>query len=1015
MKTGKKFSLLNQALLMKPAGNSKHKKGRSLLLNSATRIALQFMAWQFNHRPSLRKYLKGVDSWIDFSVGFKTDTHSVEQAIVFKQGRVRVIPGIPDNTDVTLHFVDDGTLKEMARSTPNEMLNLILKNRMILDGNMSCLQLFSYFVHLILGKKHQKMLNKAHREDIIARKRTYRVNCRGMAEELQQRKSYRMKASSNADPGVIALDDPYLSQFSLGDFPRLEKFYNDQFDRLPEVCVERARDITHWFRQNGFETDIEGRPWNPELRQALAFKDAMERKTPLIRKNDLIAGTTTSHEIGVTVFPDAHATMFWSELQSVEQRVISPYICSPETAEILHREVFPFWLHRNFREVARSDFNYPLCQKLDERLVAYFVWKTVGISHTIPNFQRLLKKGTDSTIGEIKEKRGDPTLNPAQGESLEAMILCLEGVNAYADNLSREAARAAGKSTDSVRKAELERLAEICSKVPAKPSESLDEAMNAAWIIWVALHNENSNTGLSLGRLDQLFQPYFRQDIEKLSSQSERDAYIKHALELTGCFIMRLCDQQPLTPDISNYLFGGAGSTQAVTVGGIKPDGGDGVNDMTYLFLKAVEMMPVRDANLNARFHPVKNSDTYLKRLCEVNVITSATPIMHNDESVFKALGQHHYSDEEIYDWAATGCVEPTIQGHHFSHTGSILMNMVAPLEMALNNGKHPLMNWAVGPETGSIENGDFQDFEDFFAAWKTQQQFMIGQAVEFNNLLGRVHQKIRPTPLLSASIDGCIEKAKDVVHGGARFNSSGTSNIGLADVTDSLLVIKQLVFEEKKVSFKRLKEAIDSDFANDPVLHAMVQNKVKLFGSGDREGLEMAKRISRVMHDCYSGQVNYRGGKYTTGFWSMSQHVAYGNLSGTLPSGRLAGKAFTPGLTPNPRASRSFLDNINAVASLDPGNMDNNIAFNVKLNPASTDTREQIVDNMFAYVRSYFNQGGMQIQFNMVTSDTLKDAMANPENYRNLMVRISGYNAYFVQLNREIQVELIERAEYGL
>jgi pyruvate formate-lyase/glycerol dehydratase family glycyl radical enzyme len=1015
MKTDKRFRLFTQTLLVDPGKTPGSGNNKNFLLNTATGVALRFMALQFKIRPSLRRYLKGIDGWIDFSVGFRTDNGSVEQAICFKQGRVTVVSKIPDDVDVTMRFIDNDTLKEMARSTPNEMLNLILKNRMILNGNMACLQLFSYYIYLILGKKHQRMLNKAHREDIAARKQSYKVEKPGLSHELDQRKNYRMKGEAGLDKGVIALPEPYLCQYSIDDFPRLKTFYNAQFEQTPEVCPERAREMTHWFRQNGFETDKQGKPWNPELRQALAFKQMMEKKTPVIRNNDLIAGTTTSHEIGVTVFPDAHATMFWSELQSVKQRVISPYICSRETAEILHQEVFPFWIRRNFREAARSDFNYPLCQKLDERLVAYFVWKTVGISHTIPDFPRLLKLGTNAIIQDIESRKADESLTSGQQDSLTAMSLCLEGINSYSKNLSAEAVRQAQGALDSKRKAELERLVSICEKVPSLPCQTLDEAMNAAWILWVGLHNENSNTGLSLGRLDQLFQPYFQKEFEKLTSKEEKVAYVEQSLELAGCFIMRLCDQQPLTPDISNYLFGGAGSTQAVTVGGITPDGKDGVNDMTYIFLKAVEMMPVRDANLNARFHPGINSEAYLKRLCEVNVITSATPIMHNDESVFKALKQHAYKTEEVNDWAATGCVEPTIQGRHFSHTGSILMNMVAPLEMALNDGKHPLMNWKVGPETGSIENGDFENFEDFFAAWETQQRFMIDQAVEYNNLLGKIHQKIRPTPLLSVCIDGCLDNAKDLVHGGARYNTSGTSNIGLADVTDSLLVIKKLVFDQKKVSFERLKKAIDRDFEDDPALHAMVQNKVNLFGSGDPATLDMADRVSKVMHDSYSGRWNYRGGKYTTGFWSMSQHVAYGNLSGTLPSGRKAGKAFTPGLTPSPLASKNYLDNIHSVAKLNPENMDNNIAFNVKLTPAATDSREQVVDYMFAYVKSYFDQGGMQMQFNMVTSETLKDAVANPENYRNLMVRISGYNAYFVQLNREIQIELIERAEYGL
>jgi formate C-acetyltransferase len=228
------------------------------------------------------------------------------------------------------------------------------------------------------------------------------------------------------------------------------------------------------------------------------------------------------------------------------------------------------------------------------------------------------------------------------------------------------------------------------------------------------------------------------------------------------------------------------------------------------------------------------------------------------------------------------------------------------------------------------------------------------------------------------------------------------------------MMAIKQLVFDEKAVTFVNLKSAIDTDFENNPALLSMIMNKVPKFGSGDPAVIEMANRITHMVHDIHHSQSNFRGGKYTTGFWSMSQHVAYGSLSGALPSGRLYGKAFTPGLTPHPAASKSFLDNIRDVAQLDPECMDNNIAFNVKLNLSPEDTREKSVDIMASYVNTYFDMGGMQLQFNVVTSETLKDAMANPENYKHLMVRISGYNAYFTMLNKEIQMELIERAEYG-
>ena len=983
-------------------------------LNLMTHGALRIMATQFNYRPSLKPYLRSADGWINFSIGITTESGSVSQAIIFHDGKVKATAKIPSDVDSVMKFASDDALTAMAKSTPNDIFNLILKNRLIAQGNLNALQAFNFYVSLLMGKTHQKMLDKESIQTIRERKKESSNIGPEAYKSFLERKNYRMAGEKGADPGVKYLSDPFLTQYKIESFPRLETFLNDHFEIRPEVCPERPQILTEWFRKNGFEEKNSGEAWFPELRQALAFKYLMEKRKPIIRKNDLIAGTTTSKPTGVTCFPDGQAHMFWGELNSVNNRILNPYTCSKETADILHNEVLPFWMHRNFKEYIRRKYDYPVCQQIDERFVAYFVWKSVGISHTIPNFKRLLEKGTSGIISDIqKELAGD--IDATQKQTLEAMQLCLEGINIYAANLEKEALKLTINETDEKRKKELLHLSGICSRVPLRPAETLDEAFNSIWIIWTAIHMENSNTGTSIGRLDQWLQPYFENDIAKLETEEDRKAYIEHAIEVTGCFFLRLTDHVPLLPDVANFLFGGSSSTQAITLGGITPEGDDAVNDMTYIFLKVTEILAVRDVNINARFHIDKNSDNFLKRLCEVNIITSATPIMQGDKAVIKSLSQHDYPTEDINDWAATGCVEPTLQGQNFSHTASILLNMVASMELALNNGYHPLMNWDPGPKTGSIENDDFKTFEDFFNAWAIQQKFIIDQAVELNNILGEAHQQIRPTPLLSSLIDGSIESGKDVLHGGAKYNSSGTSNIGLSDVTDSLLVIKKLVFDDKKVSFMDLKKAIDTDFKNDPVLHAMVKNKVLLFGSGNNDAIEMANRVAKVVHDCYMAQTSYRGGRYSAGFWSMSQHVAYGSLSGTLPSGRLAGKPFTPGLTPTPHASKNFLDNISAVAALKPEYMDNNIAFNVKITPAPNESREKNVENMFFYVKSYFEQGGMQMQFNVVTSEMLKDAVANPENYRNLMVRISGYNAYFVTLNREIQQELIERAEYGL
>jgi len=989
-------------------------KGKTVY-NLLTHILLRLMAGQFNYQSSLKPYLACSDGWINFSVGFRTETGSVEQAIIFHDGRVRVTGTIPPDVDVTMRFVSDATLREMLRITPNEMLTLIMKNKMILDGNMTYLQLFNYYVSLLLGKKHQKMLDRRFREDMAERKQTYAVNDPALPKELSERKRRPLRGAKN-DPGVKYLDDPYLSGYGIEDFPRLRNFLQIHFTAQPRICAERPKLLTEWYRAHGFEHDEAGNPWVPELRQALAFRYLMERKRPLIAENDLIAGTSTSKEpTGVIIYPDSSGTLIWGELETIGRRILNPYDISEEDARTLH-DCFPFWAGRNFKQWVREKYRKPLSLQIDERWVYYFVWKSVGLSHTIPDYPRVLEKGTTGIIADIEARLSSGGTLPAEEtHALRAMALALEGVNAYADNLSREARRLAGEGGDLRRRAELERLAAICAKVPAQPAETLHEAIHVIWIIWVALHMENTNTGLSLGRLDQWLQPYFEADMEKLGAHGDRQACIKDALELVGCLFMRGTDHLPLVPDIGNYLFGGSSSDQAITLGGITPDGRDGVNDMTYIFLKATEMLSIRDPNVNARFHPGINSDTYLKRLCEVNYVTAATPSMHNDKAVCASLQGKGYADEDIRDWSATGCVEPTLSGRHMAHTGSILMNMVSALEMALNNGRHPAMDWVLGPRTGSVEKGDFTTFEDFFNAYARQQRFLVDQAVELNGMYAEAHALHRPTPLLSALIDGAVEKGADVTRGGARYNSSGSSNIGLADVTDSLMVIKKLVFDENRITFAELKEALEANFRNTPALHALVRKRVPLFGSGSEESLAMAKRVASCVHGAYQDHRNYRGGPYTTGFWSMSQHVAYGTLSGALPSGRCAGKAFTPGLTPHPSASKNFLDNIRDVARLEEVHMDNNMAFNVKVVPSAHERREDIVNTMHSYVRTYFDQGGMQMQFNVVDSNVLRDAMANPEQYRNLLVRISGYNAYFVTLNKEMQIELIERAEYGL
>ncbi len=936
---------------------------------------------------------KGLEPW-DARIVFRTrDGHCVRH-IVLEDGKARSGSGPIPDPDVTFVLRDMAAMKKMLVASPAESVEMLLYNQLGFDGNLAVVTRFSYILERLQSRKRPPT---DPRHDFLYN-----------SDLAATRRPEKMPPCDE----VRYLEDPAFSDWTIEDFPRLKTFLHDFFRTRPEVSTERPRLLTDYYRRHGFETGPDGAPLDPGLRQAAAFRHLLMHRQARIRKNDLIAGTTTDKDVGVLVYPDLGGVYIWPELYTMHVRRLNPYLISEEDRRILNEEVFPFWVGRNLRETARRNGGNPTSMKLDDRFVIYFQWKAHSLSHTIPDFPTVLSRGL-AALAEEAAGRERRARKPEKKTFYLSVRLCLEGVMDYAGRLSAEAARQAASEGDPGRRAELENLARICAKVPAGPAETLEEAANSMWITWVACHMENTNAGLSIGRVDKWLQPYFLADMARCADEEARRKTIRRAVELIGCFFLRATDHLPQVADLGNRLFGGSSSDQAITLGGVLEDGSNAVCDMTFIILKVAEMLRLRDPNLNARYMPGVNSEGYLRRLCEVNTLTGSTPSIHNDRAVVAALEHQGFAPEDARDWGATGCVEPTSSGRHFGHTNCMMFSLVAPLEMALYNGYHPLCDEVLGPRTG--DPASFETFDRFLDAYLEQVRYLADQAVSCNNLFGQTHRYVRPTPYLSSLIQGCLDRGKDVVEGGARYNSSGVALIGLADVVDSLMAVKKLVYEEKRVDFATLLEALKKDFQGYEALHARIENKVPRFGSGDPETLAMAQGLMDRFYDMFRGFPHYRGGHYTTGYWSMSNHVAFGVLSGALPSGRHRNKPFTPGITPAPGTRDTLLQNIQTVASLDPLKMPNNIAFNVKVVPDPRDTPEEALGTMTAYAKTYLDGGGMQMQFNVISTETLRDAMKHPENHRNLMVRISGYNAYFVELDRDLQEELVGRTEHSL
>jgi len=968
---------------------------------------LNLLAMIFDTRRKMRREIYNEKTGFIFNAKyqFTTKDDAFNVHVIFKDGKMTVTDGKIDDPNITIYYKDKATLANLYSKSAEESLDYLLTNEMGYIGNMSYLTKFSYLTSLVMGAKIKDYKGPENRiiypiEDIDSGEKSRRLKNESLNRKIDN---------------VEVLEDPYLAKYSLDDFPRLKYLKNRRFALKPAICVERAKLVTQYHRENGFEKDSSGNPLDPELRQGRAVNYIMTHKKPIIHDKHLIAGSTTSKEVGIPMYPELIATAIWPELKTIGERELNPNDISDKDADILSLEVFPYWMERNVREYCRTKFNNPKSQALEEGWVFYFMMKTNAISHTVPGFPMVINEGLESVKNKAEklEKESD---SKEKKKFYKAIQIAIDGVITYSKNLSKEAIRIAesldpNEPEQAKRIAELKEISRICAKVPAKPAETLQEAIQSIWTSFVCLHCENANSALSIGRLDQMLQPFFLKEIEKAKNDDEKEQIIRKAIELVGSLFVRINDHDPLMPNVGWKLFGGSSSDDTVTVGGVDREGNNAVNDMSYIILKTNEMLGFQDPNMNARYYSGINSKEYLRRLTEVNVNMGASPSIHNDRTMIEALVHEDFVIEDARDWAATGCVEPTIVGKHYGHTNCMLLNLVAPLEMALNNGIIPLTGEKMGIETGDVRT-NFIDFEDFLNAYKTQLKYLAEQSIEINNYLGESHRYIHPTPLLSSFYEGPLEKGKDLINAGAVYNTSGVALVALTDVIDSLLVIKDLVYNKKEFTFATLKDAIDNNFEGyESILHRIEQ--VPKFGSGEDGTIEMAQDIINFCYDVYNSAENYRGGKYLVGYWSISYHTGFGMLTGALPSGRKKGKALTPGLTPAPGTTDILLPSIQSVAALDYLKMANNASYNVKLVPHPGDTHKETLDIFTSYVQSFFDLNGMQWQFNVISSDTLRDAMTNPIDYRWLLVRVSGYNAYFTKLNKNMQLELIERHEY--
>lgn len=826
-----------------------------------------------------------------------------------------------------------------------------------------------------------------------------------------------------------------LSDLSLKDYgltPRVADLKDIYFRAVPEICTERSCLVTRFSLEDG----LFDKERISVLDKARLYRKVLEKRKRVVRHyqgydrdmkefefqdTQLFAGSTTSKLKGVPLYPEFLALSLWPELWTISKRANNPFYISDDEVWKLNKDIFPHWMKHNILELARDrcrvkDLKTQAAQmKLHEKLVFFLASKPECISHTIPDFSKAIGLGLRAIINEAKE-REDHTSDSVKREFYQAIQEVLEGIIAYSRNLATEAEQLAEKEADPIMEKELLEIAEINRHVPEFPARSFREGLTTVWICWTAIHLENPNIGLSLGRLDQVLYELYRQDMDKGVLN------LQNAIELISCLWLKIGDHVPAIPNAAEQLFGGTGSNQAITVGGVDRDGNNGANDLTYIILRATELMKLRDPNLNARYYPKVNPPEYLRRLCEVNVNTGATPAIHNDKAVIEALVHKGDEPEQARDYAVVGCVEPGSNGRCYGHSGALLLNLTSVLELTLFNGRHRHtgMDTLLSKETGDPTT--FTNYEEFKKAFAKQTNWLVDQAASLNNFFGEIHQDFYPTPILSAFFEGPMEKGKDLIQGGATINSSGAAIIGLADVADSLSAIQKVVFEERAVSFAELLQAIAHNFNCYEDLQTRLMNpgKTPKYGNGDPVADENVAWLVKLLDETFHQKNNYRGGRYRVGYWTMTSHAGFGRLMEALPSGRKARENFSSGITPVSAVTPYLMETLTSVAKLPPGCLSNGVALNLKYTPELGD-KKKMLDNFVKCVEGYFDDtngernGGMEIQFNITNHNNLIDAIRNPERHQDLLVRVSGYTAYFKDLTPQMQKEIIDRTEYLL
>jgi formate C-acetyltransferase len=765
-----------------------------------------------------------------------------------------------------------------------------------------------------------------------------------------------------------------------------------------EMCIERARGYTEVYARNA-EQPI-------EVIRALAFRKTMDETPIQIYPGELLVGHRTSKRVGSPLFPEVKPAWIEDELDLFSSRELQQFRVSEEDKAVLRSEILPFWRKRG----ARDRFTALVSPEAVSALGAgvFFLEHEFanGVGHCSPDYGMVVELGLKGIGRKIERQLTQLDLTTPEGtekrQFLRAASIACDSMIRFAARYANLADEMAREERDPDRKQELSTIAEICRRVPAEPPRSFWEALQAIWFVHLGVMLDDGGVAHAFGRLDQILSPLLRRDMQ------EGDLTRDGALELIECLFLKASETVNLMEGIATIGIGGNTTFIELTIGGVDRHGRDATNELSFLFLDAVEEMKTIQPNCAARLHP-ETPEEFRRRVAEVMAGGSVSLQVVNDEVIIDAYTRKKVALEDAREYAIIGCVEPTPSGLTYASTDAFFFNTVLCLEMVLGGGK----SWILGTE--GADTGDprsFETFDEFMQAYRSQIAHFIRHLVVCFQAIGQAHRELLPCPFQSAVIRDCIENGLDVKRGGARYNFTGGNAIGTAIVADSLMAIKKFVFDEKKISMHAMIEILRNDFEGHEDTRLMFLNRAPKYGNDDDEVDQIAKELI----DVFSGELdryqNPRGGSFSTSIYSVTSHVAMGNLVSATPDGRKCRTPLSVGISPaHGRDRRGPTLAMKSAAKIDYRKVLNGSAFNLKFHPSALRGVEGI-ENFSNLIRTYFRLGGQQLQVDVVDADTLRAAQERPEQYQDLIVRVAGYSARFVDLNRAMQDEFIARTE---